>query len=67
MGPILAPDSSPLAAAMAEVEKALLLVSQTECSKLNLKEGSIEMSLNVLDGDVLKEAISVLGARLARV
>ena len=52
---------------MAEVEKALLLVSQTECSKLNLKEGSIEMSLNVLDGDVLKEAISVLGARLARV
>ena len=48
---------------MAEVEKALLLVSQTECSKLNLKEGSIEMSLNVLDGDVLKEAISVVAKK----
>ena len=47
---------------IAEANKALVLVDEAECTKFNLKEGNLEIALNVLDGTVLKEAITILGA-----
>ena len=55
-----APPASAQSDASLECAKALTLINATAPTKINLKEGNIEIMLNVLDGDVLKDLVRTL-------
>ena len=55
-----APPSSAQSDSSLECAKALTLINATAPTKINLKEGNIEIMLNVLDGDVLKDLVRTL-------
>ncbi len=55
-----APPASAQSDSSLECAKALTLINATQPTKINLKEGNIEIMLNVLDGDVLKDLVRTL-------